>query len=228
METLKKRARKQARNLLLKKITKDIPKGELSFARRQSIEKQLDNSMTRRDTLSKKEQIITDSISSIDLKILSLETNSDVAAEIGPLKYVAKITGKDTDRVVNWFILLFIFVFDPLAVILLISANRALYDLKPKKNIYGEIKTKVIKEEKVEEDKEESKAERVKAPTLTTSTNLPPSNYIEQQKEAIKKEISKISSSGVSSKKGGLAIERLKKQLKDLDNKSNDDLQKEY
>ena len=42
METLKKRARKQARNLLLKKITKDIPKGELSFARRQSIEKQLD------------------------------------------------------------------------------------------------------------------------------------------------------------------------------------------
>ena len=199
-----------------------------SSSTRRALEKQLDNSMTRRDTLSKKEQAITDSISSIDLKILSLETNSDVAAEIGPLKYVAKITGKDTDKVVNWFILLFIFVFDPLAVILLISANRALYDLKPKKNIYGEIKTKVIKEEKVEEDKEESKAERVKAPTLTTSTNLPPSNYIEQQKEAIKKEISKISSSGVSSKKGGLAIEKLKKQLKDLDNKSNDDLQKEY
>ena len=198
-----------------------------SSSTRRALEKQLDNSMTRRDTLSKKEQIITDSISSIDLKILSLETNSDVAAEIGPLKYVAKITGKDTDRVVNWFILLFIFVFDPLAVILLISANRALYDLKPKKNIYGEIKTKTIKEEKVEVKQEESKAERVKAPT-PHPTPLPSSNYIKQQKEKIIKEMKKIEFSGVSSKKGGLALRDLKNKLRDLDNKSNNDLQKEY
>ena len=198
-----------------------------SSSTRKALEKQLDNSMTRRDTLSKKEQIITDSISSIDLKILSLETNSDVAAEIGPLKYVAKITGKDTDKVVNWFILLFIFVFDPLAIILLISANRALYDLKPKKNIYGEIKTNVVKEEKVEVKQEESKAERVKAPT-PPPTPLPSSNYIKQQKEKIIKEMKKIESSGVSSKKGGLALRDLKNKLKDLDNKSNNDLQKEY
>ncbi len=54
METLKKRARKQARNLLLKKITKDIPKGELSFARRQSIEKQLDKKKAVIDKIAKK------------------------------------------------------------------------------------------------------------------------------------------------------------------------------
>lgn len=54
METLKKRARKQARNLLLKKITKDIPKGELSFARRQSIEKQLDKKKAVVDKIAKK------------------------------------------------------------------------------------------------------------------------------------------------------------------------------
>ena len=54
METLKKRARKQARNLLLKKITKDIPKGELSFARRQSIEKQLDKKNAVVDKIAKK------------------------------------------------------------------------------------------------------------------------------------------------------------------------------
>ena len=110
-----------------------------SSSTRRALEKQLDNSMTRRDTLSKKEQIITDSISSIDLKILSLETNSDVAAEIGPLKYVAKITGKDTDKVVNWFILLFIIVFDPLAVILLVSAQHS-FKFNNTKNIYGETK----------------------------------------------------------------------------------------
>ena len=38
----------------------------------------------------------------------------------------------------------------------------------------------------------------------------------------------KIESSGVSSKKGGLALRDLKNKLKDLDNKSNNDLQKEY
>tara|TARA_B100001287_G_C22541390_1_gene462322 strand:- start:432 stop:839 length:408 start_codon:yes stop_codon:yes gene_type:complete len=54
MDTLKKRARKQARNLLLKKITKDIPKGELSFARRQSIEKQLDKKKAVIDKIAKK------------------------------------------------------------------------------------------------------------------------------------------------------------------------------
>ena len=54
METLKKRARNQARNLLLKKITKDIPKGELSFARRQSIEKQLDKKKAVVDKIAKK------------------------------------------------------------------------------------------------------------------------------------------------------------------------------
>jgi len=41
-EKLKKRARKAARELIFKKISKDIPKSELTFARRQEIEKRLD------------------------------------------------------------------------------------------------------------------------------------------------------------------------------------------
>lgn len=39
---LKKRARKKAREAMLKKITRDIPKSELTYARRQEIEKRLD------------------------------------------------------------------------------------------------------------------------------------------------------------------------------------------
>lgn len=41
-DVLKRRADKQARMAILKKITKGVPKGELSFARRQEIEKRLD------------------------------------------------------------------------------------------------------------------------------------------------------------------------------------------
>lgn len=109
---------------------------------RKIIQKQLDLQTARRDSLTVKQDAMSDSITAIDLRVLDLETNSDVAAEIGPLKYVANITGKDTDQVVNWFIILFIIVFDPLAIILLISANKALGG----------------------RDEEESKAERVKAP----------------------------------------------------------------
>jgi len=54
VDTLKKRAAKQARNTFLKKITKDVPKDELSLARRQSIEKRLDKMKPKIDKLAKK------------------------------------------------------------------------------------------------------------------------------------------------------------------------------
>lgn len=49
-------------------------------------------------------------------------------AEVGPIKYIAELvygnTERDTiDAAVRWLIIVFIFVFDPLAVLLLIAAN---------------------------------------------------------------------------------------------------------
>jgi len=54
MTVLKRRAKKQARNIVFKKLTKDIPKNELSFARRQEIEKRLDKMSGRIEKLAKK------------------------------------------------------------------------------------------------------------------------------------------------------------------------------
>lgn len=54
MDTLKKRAQKAARNTLLKKLTKDVPKDELSLSRRQDIEKRLDKKKPVIDKLAKK------------------------------------------------------------------------------------------------------------------------------------------------------------------------------
>ena len=54
MDVLKKRARKQARNMLFKKLTKDIPKDELSLSRRAAIEKQLDKKKGAVDKIAKK------------------------------------------------------------------------------------------------------------------------------------------------------------------------------
>jgi hypothetical protein len=93
---------------------------------RRAYEKQLDISMQRLQELTKRETALSDSVTAIDLKITDLQTSSAVASEVGPLKYIAKITGKSMDTVVNWLIIMLILVFDPLAIILLISANKAL------------------------------------------------------------------------------------------------------
>jgi hypothetical protein len=55
-EKLKSRARKAARMLVFKKISKDIPKGDLTFARRQEIEKRLEKPAMKKkiDRLAKK------------------------------------------------------------------------------------------------------------------------------------------------------------------------------
>ena len=65
----------------------------------------------------------TKQISELELQMLSISSNSEVASEIGPLKYLSKLTGKSMDQVVNWFIFTLMLVFDPLAIALVIAAN---------------------------------------------------------------------------------------------------------
>lgn len=94
---------------------------------RKAYEKQLDISLSRLQELTKQESVLSDSVTAVELQITNLQTSSTVIAEVGPLKYIAKITGKSMDTVVNWLIVMLILVFDPLAIILLISANKVLH-----------------------------------------------------------------------------------------------------
>lgn len=77
---------------------------------------------TEIDNQNVKIQVINDSIASYDIKILNLG-NDDVVADVGPLKYISALTGLSMDRVVNYLILLLIFVFDPLAIALVVATN---------------------------------------------------------------------------------------------------------
>ena len=103
-----------------------------SSANRKSFEAQLEKERGRKDELTPQISAISDSISSLDLKVLELEMNSDVAAEIGPLKYIAELSGKTIDEVVNWYIIGLIFVFDPLAISLVVAANFAFSRIRRK------------------------------------------------------------------------------------------------
>ena len=69
--------------------------------------------------------MLNDSISTYDMKILEKEVSNETARELGPLKYVAKSLDVEMDKVVNYFLLLIVFVFDPLAICLVIAANFA-------------------------------------------------------------------------------------------------------
>ena len=68
---------------------------------------------------------LNDSISRYDILILNKKVSNEDARELGPLKYVAKSLGVEMDKVVNYFLLLIVFVFDPLAICLVIAANFA-------------------------------------------------------------------------------------------------------
>ena len=52
-DVLKKRANKQARNVMLKKLLKNKDKGDLSYSQRASIEKQLDKKKTAIQRIAK-------------------------------------------------------------------------------------------------------------------------------------------------------------------------------
>jgi len=67
-----------------------------------------------------------------DLEIQLVSTGVDV----GPAIYLARTFGTDIDTVVKFFIFILIFVFDPLAVMLVVAYNQALM-IRNEKNIPG-------------------------------------------------------------------------------------------
>src|SRR5210317_2198211 len=79
-----------------------------------------------RKEVQAKREVAADSLQSIQLKILDVESSEGVSSELGPLQYLSGLLDKPMDQIINWFILIIIFVFDPLAVALVIAFNNAM------------------------------------------------------------------------------------------------------
>lgn len=97
-----------------------------SSANRTAFERQLEDAKKQRDILSVKIETLNDSITKLDIDVLDLQRNNEVAGEVGTLKYLSDVTGQPMSSIVNWFALLIVFVFDPLAVTLVIAFNTAM------------------------------------------------------------------------------------------------------
>ena len=72
-------------------------------------------------------QKVNDEVLNIKSEISDLELQLiDAGVDVGPAIYLAKVFKSDVDTVVSFFMLVLIFVFDPLAVMLVIAFNQAL------------------------------------------------------------------------------------------------------
>jgi len=108
-----------------------------SSSARRALQSELKTSIEDRDAVNLKLEAVIDSITTTDIALLNKEISNEDQRELGPLKYLATITNWSMDKVVNWFLLLIIFVFDPLAIALIIAANMAFAKIrKPKKEDY--------------------------------------------------------------------------------------------
>ena len=111
-----------------------------------------------------KRGVAADSLQSIQIKILELDTNLEGASELGPLQYLSGLTGYGMDKIINWLILIIIFVFDPLAVALVVAFNNAMkvdrgivdkQKVIRKRELYDEVPEEEVMDELDNDDEEE-------------------------------------------------------------------------
>jgi hypothetical protein len=88
-------------------------------------QKRIEVEEQNRKGVQAKREVASDSLQSIQLKILDLESMEGTSSELGPLEYLSGLLDRPMDVIINWFILIIIFVFDPLAVALVIAFNNA-------------------------------------------------------------------------------------------------------
>ena len=109
----------------------------VSTAELRLSQKRIDVEEENRASVQAKREKVADSLQKYQLAILDLENNIDVAGELGPLEYLSGLTGTPMDKIINILLLVIIFVFDPLAISLVVAANFA-FDQANRKNLYDE------------------------------------------------------------------------------------------
>ncbi len=221
---------------------KDKETGEIitttSRATRQALEKQLDQAIERQTVINSKVDDLNQKLFNYETEIVEVRTSDAVSGELGPLKYLSGLTGTPMDKIINWLLLTIIFVFDPLAIALVIAANYAFERIRPKtkKNLYGE---KVIIEEDdddgywTEEEMEDFKNQFDVDDEFEESTNIynhvdeisnkEPSAFPEGYTTGINEIEKQIENTSKNRKRGPKGLIALNEKLDKLKGKDNND-----
>ena len=103
-----------------------------SSSTRRALERQLDQAILRQTEINTKVDGLNERLFEYETEIVEVTINNDIAGELGPLKYLSGLTGTPMDKIINYLLLTIIFVFDPLAIALVIAANYSFELLKGK------------------------------------------------------------------------------------------------
>ena len=124
-----------------------------SRATRNALTKQLDQAIDRQTIINGKVDDLNQKLFDYETEIVEVKLSDAVSSELGPLKYLSGLTGLPMDQIINYLLLTIIFVFDPLAIALVVAANFAFDQIRPrtKENLYGE-KVKIKEEEEILEE----------------------------------------------------------------------------
>jgi len=132
-------SRQSQNNILLNSVTS----GETDLSQRSAFanlrQENSDLDLERQNNNSRIELSISerDSLESVKVTMnADLNTNSD----IGPFIYIARTLNIPLDVVVKWFVLLIVFVFDPLAISLILAYN----NIVVKEQVGNQINNKII------------------------------------------------------------------------------------
>ena len=127
-------------------------------------------------------QILSINSELLDLKkeVGELKTNLvETGVDVGPAVYLARTFNTDIDTVVKFFIFILIFVFDPLAVMLVVAYNQVLLENRPKektqhenwKDIYSQ--PTLIEEEEPKKPKKPVNPNKLPKPVLGRGARIP-------------------------------------------------------
>ena len=133
-----------------------------------------------RKEVNTKRTVAADSLQTIKLEILKLQNDSDTVGELGPLQYLSGLTGTPMDKIINILLLVIIFVFDPLAISLVVAANFA-FDIANRKNLYNEYEDEVpddIWGDDDWEDEEENEEENINDIEVESEVVEPEDDFI--------------------------------------------------
>ena len=106
----------------------------VSTAELRLSQSRIESEEVNRASLRAKRQVAADSLQKFQMEVLHLKSDVDVAGELGPLEYLAGLTGIPMDRIINILLLVIVFVFDPLAISLVLASNFAFSRISNKNN----------------------------------------------------------------------------------------------
>ncbi len=119
-------------------------------------------------------QTTTDDIAKIDQQVNEMKFSSANKKDIRTFQFVAEQFGTTLDKVAKWFIFTLIFVFDPLAIALILAYNVAVYK-KPVEDIPAPTPQQPTNSEKIEKVEIVDSPPDRRPPTEEVIINTPPS-----------------------------------------------------